>query len=112
MNKFNNTCAQGDIYIRKINVLPKNVKKIEPQNGQVVVAHSETGHNHIMNAMGCQMFEEDKNPFVCYLLIEQPTDLIHVRSYDQHAPITFDKGVYEVRRQREYVPEGFRRVED
>lgn len=34
------------------------------------------------------------------------------RPYDTHAPIMFEPGIYEVRRQREYTPEGFRRVED
>jgi hypothetical protein len=29
-----------------------------------------------------------------------------------HEPIMFGVGIYEVRRQREYTPEGFRRVED
>jgi hypothetical protein len=36
----------------------------------------------------------------------------HLRSYDMHAPITIKPGIYELRRQREYTPEGWRRVAD
>ena len=36
----------------------------------------------------------------------------HERSYHTHAALTLPPGLYEVRQQREYTPEGFRRVED
>lgn len=113
MNKvlFNNTAAQGDVYFRKVTNLPEGVKKVVPEGNKLVVTHSETGHNHVMGAEFASMYETE-NPLVCYLYIEQPTALEHLRTFDTHAPIMFAKGVYEVRRQREYVPEGFRKVED
>ena len=32
--------------------------------------------------------------------------------FDTHEPIMLDDGIYRLRRQREYTPEGYRRVED
>ena len=43
---------------------------------------------------------------------ELAAQLEHLREFDKHEPILFEPGVYHVRRQREYTPEGFRRVED
>ena len=48
----------------------------------------------------------------CLLVVDKPSILEHLRSFDTHEPILFEKGAYQVRRQREYIPEGFRRVED
>ena len=112
MIKFNTTAAQGDVYFRKVQKLPDGLKKVTPAGNHIVVTHSETGHNHVMDANFASMYEQPGNPLVCYLYIEQPTALEHLRTFDTHAPIVFDKGTYEVRRQREYVPEGFRKVED
>jgi hypothetical protein len=38
--------------------------------------------------------------------------LEHLRPHDTHESIQFEPGIYHVRRQREYTPEGLRRVED
>ena len=111
MITFKYVAAQGDVHFKAIEKLPKGLRRVEPVNNQLVVTHSETGHNHIMDATGATMYESD-NPFTCFLYIEQPTALEHLRPFDTHAPIMFQPGNYEVRRQREHVPEGFRRVED
>ena len=109
---FDDACAQGDIHITRIPELPKGVNPVKPDGGSVLVTHSETGHHHVMDAAGVTMFADETNPLVCYLYVEQPTALQHLRPFDTHAPILFAPGAYEVRRQREYIPEGFRRVED
>ena len=40
------------------------------------------------------------------------TLLEHLRSFDTHETIKLPVGTFEIRRQREYTPEGWRRVED
>ena len=52
------------------------------------------------------------NPLVSWLQVNRSTALDHLRPHDTHESIMFEPGIYEVRRQREYTPEGFRRVED
>lgn len=112
METFTDTCAQGDIYIQRIDALPDGLTKAAPEkNGKLIVTHSETGHHHVMDAAHVSMFSND-NPMVCYLYVEQPTALEHLRQFDTHAPISFQPGNYKVNRQREHTPEGWRRVED
>lgn len=111
MRTFKNVCAQGDIYIRRIDKLPANAVRVE-QAGPVIVTHSETGHHHVMDREAVTMYRLPDSIMDCLLVVDQPTALEHLRPHDTHEPIMFDKGVYHVRRQREYVPEGWRRVED
>jgi hypothetical protein len=118
MKTFQEVCAQGDVLIRRVSALPDGVlRAVAEKGGRIVVTHSETGHDHVMvldramDGPSVEMFESD-NPLVAWLQVHRPTALEHLRPHDTHEPIMFEPGVYEVRRQREYTPEGFRRVED
>jgi len=114
--KFHRLAAQGDMIIQKIDKLPENLVRMAPENGHIVVAHSETGHNHVMLAERVDAYvpsdTKDVDLYEMFLLVKEPTTIDHLRSYDTHAPILVDEGVYHVRRQREYTPEGFRRAAD
>lgn len=112
MRTFKNFAAQGDIYIRRIEKLPENAIKVEAEGKHVIVTHSETGHNHVMEAEKVTMYNLPDSIMDCLLVVHDPVALEHLRNYDTHEPIMFDKGVYHVKRQREYTPEGFRRVQD
>lgn len=112
MRTFKNFAAQGDIYIRKIDNLPAGVLPIPTENGRVVVAHSETGHHHVMLAERTKAYRLPDSIMDIFLAVEGGDTLEHLRPHDTHEAIAFGPGIYHVRRQREYVPEGFRRVED
>jgi len=109
---FKNDAAQGDIYIRRIADLPENAVKQTADKGKHVVAHSETGHHHTVQAKGADFYHAANDPMIMYLVVNDEADLIHNRSFDTHEPLHFDKGIYELRRQREYTPEGWRQVAD
>ncbi len=112
MKTFENIVAQGDIYITRIDALPVGAVPVEPENGVVIVTHSETGHHHVMDAGAVTMHRLPDSIMDCLLVVKEPTPLRHLRTHDTHEPIMFQPGTYHVRRQREYTPEGFRRVED
>ncbi len=112
MRTFKNVCAQGDIYIRKIEALPAGTEAIKPEKGRLIVTHSETGHHHVMAADTVTMHRLPDSIMDCFLVVKEPAVLEHLRPHDTHEPIKFEKGTYHVRRQREYTPEGWRRVED
>lgn len=116
MRTFTHTAAQGDVFFIRRDALPSDAKPLEAENGKVVVAHSETMHDHCFlldraPEPAVRMYGGD-NPLVSWLQVNRPTALEHLRPHDTHEPIMFEPGVYEVRRQREHTPEGFRRVED
>lgn len=112
MKTFKNVCAQGDIYIRRIGELPAGAVRVQPENGRVIVTHSETGHHHVMEAARVEMYSLPDSIMDCLLVVNEPAALEHLREFDTHEAILFERGIYHVRRQREYTPEGFRRVED
>jgi hypothetical protein len=117
MKTFKNQAAQGDLLIRRIDKLPENAMAVKSERGFHVVAHSETGHNHVIADRPNVTLYTTGDPMVSYLQVIEATDatetlLEHLRSYDTHETIRIPAGVFEIRRQREYTPEGWRRVED
>ena len=113
MKTFEKCAAQGDIWFIKIdNVDVSGMIEVEPENGELIVTHSETGHHHVMEPTSAKMYRSANDLYDSILVIEKPTSLDHKRTFDTHESILFEPGNYKVRRQREYTPEGFRRVED
>jgi hypothetical protein len=117
MKHFNNCAAQGDLMIRRIGKLPAGIKQMATEQGAYIVAHSETGHHHIIKDRPGVKVYTTEDPMVSYLEVIQATDeaealLEHLRSHDTHETIAIPPGVFELRRQREYTPEGWRRVAD
>jgi len=113
MKTFEKTCAQGDILITRIDKLPAGLVSIAPEGGRVIVTHSETGHHHVMTMERTKAWRIPDSIMDIFLTVEEGGDTLeHLRPNDTHEAIRFEPGNYHVRRQREYVPEGFRRVED
>jgi len=44
--------------------------------------------------------------------VVMPTPIVHERDFDTHAPLLPAAGKYEIRRQREHIPGGYRRAAD
>lgn len=114
---FNNQAAQGDLLIRRVAALPPNLKVAPVEKGTFIVAHSETGHNHIIDACPNVKVYDTEDPLLSYLEVIEATDatetlLRHLRGHDTHETISITPGIYELRRQREYTPEGWRRAAD
>lgn len=100
---------QGDIAITRVDAIPEDV--VEAKDN--VVAHSETGHHHI--ATQSKVYAAPNGMELYIQAIGEHVDLEHKRPYDTHETIrmlTKPGDVFRVRRQREYTPEGWRRVED
>jgi hypothetical protein len=108
----NKPAFQGDLMIRRIDAVPTSAKVSAPEKGVHILAHSETGHHHIVASRAADMFIDEMNKFIGYLNVSDDTILKHLRDFDTHEPLLIPPGVYEVRRQREYTPEGWRRAAD
>lgn len=113
MKTFNKQAAQGDILITKIDALPDSLVEQKATDEGHIVAHSETGHHHTLPEKGVQLFMPANDPMLLYAIVtDEHADLIHNRGHDTHETLRLDKGIYEIRRQREHTPEGWRRVAD
>ena len=47
MKTFNNSAAQGDCLLRKIDKLPDGLKLVDAEDGQFVIAHSAVSYTHL-----------------------------------------------------------------
>lgn len=104
--------AQGDIFIRRVDSLPVGLKQRKSEGPRAIIAHSETGHHHWMPSSDVTVLE-GPNPRVFYLDVKTKiTKLFHDRANATHKTVAFKEGLYEVRRQREYIDEGERMVMD
>lgn len=114
MKTFNKVAAQGDLLLIRIDALPSHVVQQLPTNGQHVVAHSETGHHHVVEASDVGFYADPKDDMKSYLVVQGiiGAQLEHLRTFDTHETLLIPPGIFELRRQREYTPEGWRRVED
>jgi len=117
MKTFQNQAAQGDLFLRRISSLPIGAKQVQPERGMYIAAHSETGHSHIIKERDNIKFYVTDDPMVSYLEVIEATEktealLEHLRGHDTHETIAIPPGIFELRRQREYTPEGWRRVAD
>lgn len=114
IHKVSSYCAQGDMLLIKVDKIPDGAKPRKAENGLHVLAHSETGHHHaVEDGVGVGVLAEPNNDMVCYLKIEGDyADVVHYRNYDTHETIRLLQGDWMIKRQREAVPEGWRRVED
>ena len=120
MKYMTNAAAQGDFIIRRIAEFPTGVVPVQPENGKIIVAHSETGHNHVMEATRVEAFElpvektntQNLDLYKMFLLVKDDTPIDHLRSHDTHESIMVPPGKYVIARQREYTPQGFRKAAD
>ena len=107
---------QGDVAFIRVDELPASIRNAESQkaeNGQLVVAHSETGHNHAFDANAdVVLLQDPDDALAAYLQVNSPSELKHHRGVDPHEHIMFEPGIYKINRQREHTPEGWQRVAD
>lgn len=105
---------QGDVMLRRVEALPSGVEPVAAENGAYIVTHSETGHNHIVaERPTVTMYRLPESIYEAFIVVEgEPATVEHQRSFDTHAPLTLPPGVYQIKRQREYTPEGYRRAAD
>lgn len=123
MKIYENHGAQGDLMFVRVDSgpyavdVPSDLTEARPEKGRVIVAHSETGHNHEVDAVTARLME-GRDPLVAYLMPTGPGVIAveHLRPWDTHETVGLScptgKEIWEVRRQEEWTPEGWRRVED
>ncbi len=114
MNTFKNQARQGDIFIKRIDRLPDGLRaaKKTPE-GYWYVAHSESGHHHVMEG-ACEVFESD-DPTTLYLRVIEESEVVlrHLKIGEYaHRALQFTKGLFRLRIGREHTPDGWRKVTD
>ena len=107
--KLETLAFQGDVLLERVGALPSDA--VESKSN--IVAHSETGHHHV--ATRAKVFTVPDGQTLYLRAIGKSIDITHLRPFDTHETLrlkTKPGDIVRVRRQREYTPEGWRRVED
>ncbi len=113
MQVMEKQAAQGDVMFTRVDSVPEGLEKAKAEtNNNHIVTHSETGHHHVMESEHVDMFTAANDPFVLYLVVKEPTELLHLREEHTHETILFNPGTYRVNKQREHTHEGFRPAQD
>ena len=99
---------QGDVYLVKLNKMPNEKKEVVPPQGvrAILAAGEATGHHHSVSARHAEMYRLATGMII--LAVKKATMLQH----QEHGEIEIPKGLYQVKRQREYTPRGVREVLD
>lgn len=108
MQTFKLHAAQGEVNIRRVDVIPQGLTAIIPEKGLLIVGHSESGHHHGFHAQaGVTVMERTKDVptgmKILYAILENPTALIQ-DAQAPHEPLMLDAGAYEIRISREFDP--------
>lgn len=101
MKSFEYAAAQGDVMFVRVGELPEGLEEAPLEDGELVVAHSETGHHHVMVG-NAKMYGIPGIINQQFLKINEPSRLVHRREYHTHEELLFRPGVYQVLKQREF----------
>ena len=98
---------QGDVLVVAVERKP-DLQPVEREAGRIILAHGEvTGHAHAIASSDAMMLMDAKT-LDRYLDVKASVTLDH----EEHSRIELPSGFYRVIQQREYRPEGIRKVLD
>ena len=88
---------QGDVFIELATRVPAGARHV----GHGVLVEGEvTGHSHRLEDLdAAEVFRKDDDLFL--RVVADATRIVH----EEHGPITLQRGVYRVWKQREYTPQ-------
>ena len=85
---------QGDLMLIEIAELPANCKPAAAESDYHILAHSETGHHHVLEAGAAQRFIDETNAFISYLKVNKDAAVEHLRDHDTHEPLGLTEGKF------------------
>lgn len=110
-----NLGRHGEVVIYPIDKIPEDAKLVE-EGTSIVIGHSESGHNHILDITRSQgvtvkMYEKDGKT---YLDIPLMAHLTHQKTTEKHKTQVFNPGIYirEIRECFDPTEKIMRRVKD
>ena len=103
--------AQGDVIIIRLDAMDKELT-FNPLTEKLVVAHSASGHNHVIvkDREAELEFAQDEGGY--FLKVKSGTAQIVHEKVGGHDPQTLDKGLYYFQVQFEYDELADRKVQD
>lgn len=105
-----NQGRQGDVYIVRIDRLPKEAKRHE-NKGDIILALGEvTGHAHRIKNRDAVEYRTPGG--ICFIEVPEKTNEPVTITHEEHGEHVLTPGIYEKRISKEYTPSEIRNVED
>lgn len=83
-------------------LVPITAKVTGKQHTQYIIAHSETGHHHVLESKAPFVVSETDKQFVIELF--EPARIVHKKTLDKHKTLPVAPGRYKVVKKTEYSP--------
>lgn len=96
----------GDVIIQRIDNIPG--KKMKQDKTNILVEGEVTGHAHKLIKGEVWKLADPEEMTIGFLKVLEPTKITH----EEHNPIELPKGNYKFSVQKEYLPEGWKKVID
>lgn len=93
------TILQGDVALIPVEKVMGDLVTLEPSGRDLIVAHSETGHHHVVEAEKADGFVDAEDPSRLWMIVREPTEIVHQREEFQHEAQIVPAGHYLVQRQ-------------
>ncbi len=90
----------GEVLLRPVDTIPTG-GKVAPQ-GDYILAHSETGHHHVLEGTDFKVTEFDDGRV--FLEVLRATKLVHQKTHDKHETIVLPPSMLERYHMVEYNP--------
>ncbi len=93
-------------------LVPVTEKVKGAEHNMFIVAHSETGHHHVLESKKPFVVSEEDMQFLIELF--EPAQLVHKKTIDKHKTLPVPAGKYKVIYKTEYNPfeQVIQRVQD
>ena len=96
MKIVKNVAAQGEMLIRRVASFEGGSKPFEAEGNHFILAHSETGHHHVIDRTKVRVTEQVKAPTgmaILQLIVDEPAVIEHLRGHDTHEPLMLSEGL-------------------
>ena len=93
--------THGELYLLPVDKVPKGKSS---EHNMFVLAHSETGHNHVLEAKPKTTFTvtEVGDSVERFLSVTEPVKLVHRKTFDVHETRVLAPGDYKVFYKQEF----------
>lgn len=93
-----NVVRHGELLLEEVSKFPAKSKKAK----SYILAHSESGHNHVLESKVDYEVSETDKEFLIRLFA--PAKLVHQKTVNRHKDLVVKPGIYRIRHKQEYSP--------
>lgn len=98
----NTPLQHGEVMLVPVSAVPEGLKRRDANS--VIVAHSETGHHHVLECPKPMAIYSDDEENQFFVQLFASGKLVHKKEHDFHKTLKADSVIYEVHRKNEYNP--------